>query len=109
MSEHLDTACTGCTGVSSEAPSSSGGAAVTLDVHASVLLADEPAGSAAAVAGPASGEESSTSGEANLNFERFIYSTLKKVHPGLSISKKSMYILNEFMKDVFTRIASECC
>lgn len=41
------------------------------------------------------------------NFTVCIYRLLKQIHPELRISKKSMYIMNNCMNDIFDRIATE--
>ena len=41
------------------------------------------------------------------NYSTYIYRVLKQVHPDTGISKKSMCIMNCFMKDVFEKLASE--
>lgn len=40
-------------------------------------------------------------------YQRYVYKVLKQVHPGMGVSSKSMVILNNFMNDMFERLASE--
>ncbi|CAL5212200.1 unnamed protein product [Lathyrus oleraceus] len=40
-------------------------------------------------------------------YQRYVYKVLKQVHPGMGVSSKSMVILNNFMNDMFERVASE--
>merc|ERR1711957_1112885 len=40
-------------------------------------------------------------------FAIYIYRVLKQVHPETGISKKSMSIMNSFIKDVFEKVATE--
>jgi histone H2B len=40
-------------------------------------------------------------------YEAYIYKVLKQVHPDLSISTKSMSIMNSFAHDMFDKIATE--
>merc|ERR1712118_441168 len=42
-----------------------------------------------------------------LNFNTYIYRTLKQVHPKIGMSKKSMSIMNSLVMDAFDKIASE--
>eukprot|EP01070_Trichotokara_eunicae_P009804 Trichotokara_eunicae@DN6181_c0_g1_i1.p1 len=41
------------------------------------------------------------------NFNTYIFRVLKQVHSELSISKKTMVILNSFILDTFERVAAE--
>jgi len=41
------------------------------------------------------------------DFNHWIYIVLKQLHPEISISKKSMLIMNEFCKDLFDRLGYE--
>jgi histone H2B len=41
------------------------------------------------------------------SYSTYIYKVLKQVHADTGISKKSMSIMNSFIKDVFERLASE--
>ena len=43
----------------------------------------------------------------NKTFNMYIYKVLKRVHPELGISKRSMYIMNSFVNDILHRIANE--
>ncbi|CAK8576275.1 unnamed protein product [Lathyrus sativus] len=40
-------------------------------------------------------------------YQRYVYKVLKQVHPEMGISSKSMVILNNFMNDMFERVACE--
>ena len=40
-------------------------------------------------------------------FSVYIYRVLKQVHPETGISKRSMYIMNSFINDIFEKIALE--
>jgi len=40
-------------------------------------------------------------------FTKYIYISLKQVHPEISISKKTMKIMNSFISDILEIIASE--
>lgn len=40
-------------------------------------------------------------------YQRYVYKVLKQVHPGMGVSSKSMVILNNFMNDMFERVAGE--
>ena len=40
-------------------------------------------------------------------FSIYIYRVLKQVHPETGISKRSMSIMNSFIKDIFEKIATE--
>ena len=42
-----------------------------------------------------------------LNFNTYIYRTLKQVHPKIGLSKKSMSIMNSLVTDAFEKIATE--
>ena len=41
------------------------------------------------------------------SYSTYIYKVLKQVHADTGISKKSMSIMNSFIKDVFERLATE--
>ena len=41
------------------------------------------------------------------NYSIYIYRVLQQVHPGMSISRKAMSVVNSFMNDMFERIATE--
>ena len=41
------------------------------------------------------------------SYSSYIYKVLKQVHPDTGVSKRAMSILNSFVNDTFTRIASE--
>eukprot|EP01127_Copromyxa_protea_P010855 TRINITY_DN268_c0_g1_i2.p1 TRINITY_DN268_c0_g1~~TRINITY_DN268_c0_g1_i2.p1 ORF type:complete len:286 (+),score=58.36 TRINITY_DN268_c0_g1_i2:28-885(+) len=41
------------------------------------------------------------------NFGTYVFRVLKQVHPGMSISNKGMLIMNDLIKDCFTRIVTE--
>jgi histone H2B len=41
------------------------------------------------------------------NYSLYIFKVLKEVHPDLSISQKSMRIMDDITHDIFDRIASE--
>ena len=40
-------------------------------------------------------------------FNTYIYRVLKQVHPKISLSKKSMSIMNSFVNDTFEKVATE--
>ncbi|CAI8616307.1 unnamed protein product [Vicia faba] len=40
-------------------------------------------------------------------YQRYVYKVLKQVHPEMGVSSKCMVILNNFMNDMFERVASE--
>ncbi|XP_061353466.1 uncharacterized protein LOC133298228 [Gastrolobium bilobum] len=40
-------------------------------------------------------------------YQRYVYKVLKQVHPDMGISSKCMTILNNFMNDMFERLANE--
>lgn len=40
------------------------------------------------------------------SFGRYIYQVLKQVHPGVGMSKKGMEVMNSFVFDMFTRLAT---
>ncbi|KAG5670477.1 hypothetical protein PVAND_000739 [Polypedilum vanderplanki] len=42
-----------------------------------------------------------------ISYSHFIYKVLKQIHPEMRISGKSMNIMNDFVQDIFERIASE--
>ena len=41
------------------------------------------------------------------SYQSYIHKVLKQVHPEIGVSKKSMSIMNSFIGDIFSRIASE--
>lgn len=41
------------------------------------------------------------------SYSQYIFKVLKQVHPELGISRKGMGIMNNFVQDMFERIASE--
>ena len=41
------------------------------------------------------------------SFNTYIHRVLKQVHPKLTISKKSMSIMNSFVNDTFDKVATE--
>ena len=41
------------------------------------------------------------------SYSSYIYKVLKQVHPDTGISKKGMSLMNEFMIDIFGRLAGE--
>ncbi|CAI8616306.1 unnamed protein product [Vicia faba] len=40
-------------------------------------------------------------------YQRYVYKVLKQVHPEMGVSSKCMVILNNFMNDMFERLACE--
>ncbi|KAK9280221.1 hypothetical protein L1049_013908 [Liquidambar formosana] len=42
-----------------------------------------------------------------LGYKRYVYMVLKQVHPEMGISSKAMTVLNNFMNDMFERLADE--
>lgn len=40
-------------------------------------------------------------------YKRYVYRVLKQVHPELGVSSKAMTVLNNFMNDMFERLADE--
>jgi histone H2B len=40
-------------------------------------------------------------------YSTYIYRVLKQVHPDTSISRRAMSIMNSFINDIFSRIATE--
>lgn len=41
------------------------------------------------------------------NFSRYIYAVLQQVHPHFQISQRAMVIMDDFMMDIFARVACE--
>jgi len=41
-----------------------------------------------------------------INFSPYVYKVLKQVHPDTGISQKAMAIMNDFLNDMFDKIAS---
>ncbi|XP_028101958.1 histone H2B-like [Camellia sinensis] len=52
------------------------------------------------------GRKRGTSGEV-YNYKRYVYRVMKQVHPDMGISSKAMTIINNFMTDMFERLAEE--
>ena len=42
-------------------------------------------------------------------YKRYVFKVLKQVHPGMGISFGAMIVINNFMNDMFERIAEESC
>ncbi|CAO2813250.1 unnamed protein product [Amaranthus hypochondriacus] len=40
-------------------------------------------------------------------YKRYVFRVLKQVHPGMGISSRAMIVINNFMNDMFERIAEE--
>eukprot|EP01119_Soliformovum_irregulare_P012505 TRINITY_DN324_c0_g1_i1.p1 TRINITY_DN324_c0_g1~~TRINITY_DN324_c0_g1_i1.p1 ORF type:complete len:141 (-),score=49.25 TRINITY_DN324_c0_g1_i1:126-548(-) len=58
------------------------------------------------------GDEESKGGRGNRkrqsnSYSSYIYKVLKQVHPDTGISKKAMQIMDNFINDIFDRIATE--
>ncbi|XP_059627008.1 uncharacterized protein LOC132269782 [Cornus florida] len=52
-------------------------------------------------------ERRKVGGGGGVGYKRYVYKVMKQVHPDMGISSKAMTILNNFMTDMFERLAGE--